>query len=59
MRFDQNFGRLFWLNPHFWGIALASLAVPVPNMINTIMLFWVGGWLAHGAGVAINDYIDL
>lgn len=59
MRFDQNFGRLFWLNPHFWGIALASINAPLALTLTNIALFSVGGWFAHGAGCAINDYLDI
>jgi len=38
------------LNPHFWGIALASIWAPFSFTMYNTALFSIGGWLAHGAG---------
>lgn len=57
-RIDQMFGRLLLLNPHLWGIAIASPLGGLPSLIN-VWLFTVGSLFSHATSCAWDDFADV
>ena len=57
-RIDQNFGRMLILNPHLWGIAIASSLGGLPDLVN-LALFFTGSIYSHACSCSFDDLADV